>query len=211
MVLVAPYQPFNQIPDELIVRILIFIPTRERLVLEEVNKRFNTIVRWMLRSSEVLFRHKFIHRKEPSARKSLLRYSNMRLLNMDIASGLFSSMSEEERGSFACQLSESCPLIQTVYLSHRSCFEVIAAYCQHLGQSKIQTVRAVVSEDKDIHILRSHLRTIRERSPLLKKLWIILCPAVCEDEDHGIADDLEFSDKHDSDFEVHDDRMTAIC
>lgn len=211
MVQASPQQPFDRIPDEVLVRILILIPTRERLVLEEVNQRFKRIVRWMLTSSEEMFRLKFIHMKEESARKSLLRYSNLRLLNMDLASALFARMNEKERSSFAWQMSVSCPRIQTVYLSHRFCFEIVALYCQHMGVTLIHTIRAVVLEDRHSHITLSHLRTIRNKSPRLNSQWIIMCPIACDEQDEQMDADSDFPDKHESDFEVHDARIMAAC
>lgn len=204
---------FASIPDEVVVRIFGFIPVMERLVLQEVSQRFKRIARWMVTGSEDMFRHKLLKGNENMARKSLLQYRNLRMLNMDLAVVMFADMDQKERHLFAQELSYSCPLIEVVYLSHYSCFDIISEYCQHLGKSRIRSLRAVVPMGKQGDTVSPLLQTIRSKSPLLQQILLIpghdSSDTNCESEEEESED--EFSYEHESEFEIMDeDRIRCM-
>jgi hypothetical protein len=166
---------FDPLPIEMHFKIFSMLPLTDRLPLEKVSYDFRTTSTFMVTSSEDIFRYQFIEKVTPKeARSQLLKYQNLRVLNMDLASSMFpESMTKEEVKEFSNSLALGCPKISKVYMSNKICFEIIALYCLSLmngtSQPCISKIHAVV-DSKDT---REILEKIQSLCPKLVSLDVI--------------------------------------
>ena len=184
---------FDSLPLEMYIKILSNLPVRERMVIGRVDNKFRATTTSLVKSSEDIFRPKFIDRVTPrEARLHLLKYTNLRLLNMDLATRMFPDfMTEEEIKDFAHSLSVNCPKIETVFMSSRTSFKIIALYCSVLEETpRISRIHAVIDSDET----RGLLESIQSLCPGLQSLDVIDVPTNTDNCEESMADSTDETD-----------------
>lgn len=169
----------KNLPTEMVRKILEKVPQNDLLKMSHVNRSFNQLALSLITSSEGYFWRKNT-RDDPNGTRSLmLKFPNLKILNMDYCQPMFDSMSNEEIEKFSSSLATNCQKISTIYFSDIKSFRIVHQYVSNLAkfniENRLKKLVVFIDSDADENEKEFILDQIFEMSPQIQVLDVTRC------------------------------------
>lgn len=169
----------ENLPNEMIYKILEKVPQADLLKMSHVNRSFNQLSLSLITNSESYFWRKNTREDPDGSRSLLLKFNNLQILNMDYCQPMFDSMSNEEIEHFSSLLAIKCKKISTIYFSDIISFRIVHQYVNNLAKFNIKNrlKKLIIFIDSDVDESEKELilQQIIKLSPQIQFMDVTRC------------------------------------